>query len=108
MAGSTPRPIQRPIMALLDLIGRRWALRVLWELRRAPLSFRALRSACDDISPTVLNTRLAELRDAGIVMLSDEGYGFTPAGRELAAQLGGLNEWANAWKAAQASSSTSQ
>jgi DNA-binding HxlR family transcriptional regulator len=54
----------RPIMALLDLLGRRWALRILWELRDGPRTFRALRLACDDASPSVLNARLRELRDA--------------------------------------------
>ena len=43
----------RPIMVLLDLLGRRWSLRILWELREAPLTSRALRSACDEASPTV-------------------------------------------------------
>src|SRR5258705_4529451 len=59
----------RPIMALLDLLGRRWALRILWELRDATLVFRALRARCDTMSPSVLNQRLGELRDAGIVAL---------------------------------------
>ena len=48
----------RPIMVLLDLLGRRWALRILWELRNDPLTSRALRTACDEASPTVLNERL--------------------------------------------------
>ena len=47
-------------MALLDLLGRRWALRILWELRDETLTFRELRGACDTMSPTVLNQRLAE------------------------------------------------
>ena len=27
----------RPVMALLDLLGRRWTLRIVWELRDGPL-----------------------------------------------------------------------
>ena len=54
----------RPIMVLLDLFGRRWSLRILWELRERPMTSRALRVACDKASPTVLNERLKELRDA--------------------------------------------
>ncbi len=55
----------RPIMALLDLLGRRWTLRIVWELRDdRSLTSRALRTACDDASPTVLQTRLSELREA--------------------------------------------
>ncbi len=57
----------RPIMTLLDLLGRRWSLRILWELRGEPLTSRALRTACDEASPTVLQARLTELREAGFV-----------------------------------------
>src|SRR6266516_7768581 len=73
----------RPIMAALDLLGRRWALRVLWELRVETLSFRELRSRCDSMSPSVLNERLSEMRDSGVVELVDEGYRLTKEGREL-------------------------
>lgn len=87
----------RPIMALLDLLGRRWQLRVIWELSRKPLNFRDLRSACGDISPTILNTRLAELRDAGVVVLADDGYTLTKDGRELIDEFMGLHAWAERW-----------
>ena len=58
-------------MALLDLLGRRWALRILWELRDGPLTFRALQAACGNLSPSVLNDRLRELREAGILELRE-------------------------------------
>jgi len=88
----------RPIMALLDLLGRRWALRILWELRDGPLTFRALQSACGDLSPTVLNARLRELREAGILERSDsEGYRATPIAEDLREILIPLDEWAKRW-----------
>lgn len=92
----------RPIMALLDLLGRRWTLRVIWELREAPLTFRALQAACDDVSPTMLNRRLAELRDAGVVATGDGGYALTEPGRALLAAMAPLQKWADAWAAGQA------
>src|ERR1017187_8112428 len=74
----------RPIMLLLDLLGRRWSLRILWELRDEPLTSRALRAACDEASPTVLQARLSELREAGFVeLLAAGGYGLTGLGKEL-------------------------
>src|SRR6201989_3623070 len=74
----------RPIMVLLDLLGRRWTLRILWELRSGALTSRALRTACDEASPTVLNQRLKDLREAGFVELADAGgYSLTPLGQEL-------------------------
>ena len=85
-------------MLLLDLLGRRWALRVLWELREEPATFRELRGRCDGVSPTVLNDRLRELRDAGILDWSaDTGYGPSKSGRGLAEKLLALNAWANRW-----------
>ena len=48
----------RPIMRLLDVLGKRWTLQVLWELRDERLTFRELRERCDDVSPTSLNHRL--------------------------------------------------
>src|SRR6185369_14516214 len=85
----------RPIMALLDLLGRRWALRVLWELRDDALVFRALRARCDGMSPSVLNQRLAELRAAGIVVHdSRAGYRLTADGVDLLEALAPLNGWA--------------
>ncbi|MBX3271357.1 MAG: helix-turn-helix transcriptional regulator [Sandaracinaceae bacterium] len=95
MSRSTPRPI----MQLLDLVGRRWTLRILWELRDASLSFRALRERCDDLSPSVLNARLAELRDAGLVELGDEGYALSAEGRALGQHLLPLDAWARRWAA---------
>ena len=89
----------RPIMALLDLLGRRWSLRILWELRDAPLTSRALRTACDEASPTVLQARLTELRDAGFVELGDGGgYGLTALGRELCETFMPLHRLAERWK----------
>lgn len=87
----------RPIMVLLDLLGRRWSLRALWELRDGPQTFRDLRERCGDISPTVLNRRLHELREAAIIEHAEGGYRYTRWGHELTAQLAGLDEWSARW-----------
>jgi DNA-binding HxlR family transcriptional regulator len=88
----------RPIMALLDLLGRRWTLRIVWELREQPLTSRALRTACDDASPTVLQARLTDLREAGLLELVPEsGYRLTVLGRELFDQFMPLNRFAERW-----------
>jgi DNA-binding HxlR family transcriptional regulator len=88
----------RPIMALLDLLGRRWTLRILWELREQVLTSRSLRTACDEASPTVLQARLSELRVAGLVELGAEGgYGLTPLGRELHEHFLPLHRFAERW-----------
>jgi DNA-binding HxlR family transcriptional regulator len=82
-------------MALLDLLGRRMALRILWELYRAeePLTFRMLQAAAAT-NPTVLNTRVKELRAAGLVTRDESGYRLSDGGSELVALLLPLHSWA--------------
>ena len=103
-AGSTTRGVRgsrtgRPIMALLDRLGRRWTLRILWELREMrKLTSRALRTACDEASPTVLQARLTELRTAGFLDVAAEGgYSLTPLGRELCETFLPLHRFAERW-----------
>lgn len=84
-------------MVVLDLLGRRWSLRVLWELRDGPLTFRELQRRCGDISPTVLNRRLRELREALLIEHEEGGYRYTSWGKELTAELMNLEKWSNRW-----------
>jgi DNA-binding HxlR family transcriptional regulator len=107
MARPAPRPGRpvrgsrtcRPIMALLDLLGRRWVLRILWELRDGAVpTFRELQQRCDGVSSSVLTERLSELRQAGIVERGDDGYQLTDRGRDLLALLQPMERWAASWR----------
>src|SRR5713101_4528955 len=85
----------RPIMALLDLLGRRWTLRILWEMREESIGFRALQDRCDGMSPSVLSQRLMELQKAGIVQQNEDAdYTLTQDGMTLLQSLAPLNDWA--------------
>jgi DNA-binding HxlR family transcriptional regulator len=86
---------RRPIMALLDILGRRWTLRVLWELREPAANFRDLQARCDGMSSSVLSRRLAELREAGVV--EPDRLELPGEGRKLLESLGPLNDWAKRW-----------
>lgn len=102
MVAKPGHPVQgsdtgRPIMVLLDALGRRWALRIVWELSSGALTFRDLQARCGDISPTVLNSRVKELRGLRIVEASETGYALTSQGQELCAHLGPLDNWAKEW-----------
>jgi DNA-binding HxlR family transcriptional regulator len=84
----------RPVHDFLDLLGRRWALRVVWELRRDALPFSALRERLA-VSPSVLATRLEELGGAGILERdASRRYVLSGSGRELARLLYEMNRWA--------------
>lgn len=102
----TPRPgtpvrgstTGRPLMAALDLLGHRWMLRVLWELRDGPVGFRALIERCDPISAAVLRSRLVELLEAGLVAQDDERrYLVTRLGADLAEAIAPLDAWSRRW-----------
>lgn len=83
-------------MAALDLVGRRGALRIVWELREgAVLTFRALQAAAE-LPPGTLNARLAELRAADVVS-AEAGYRLTPRGSALIEALAPLMDWSRAW-----------
>ena len=102
----SPRPGQpvrgsksgEPIMALFDLMGRRWAMGILWALnKQGPCTFRELQNYCDGLSPTVLNTRLKELRAAQLVSHGEGGYQALPLGKELYELLVPMGKWAVTW-----------
>jgi DNA-binding HxlR family transcriptional regulator len=86
-----------PIMALFDLLGRHWAMGVVWNLHEGACTFREIQSRCETVSPTVLNKRLAELRAAGLIERTDEGYALTTDGERLYAMLVPLGAWSKAW-----------
>lgn len=90
----------RPVMAALDLLGRRWTLRIIWELHRGggPIGFRDLQRRCDDMSSSVLSTRLTELREAGITTsTAHSAWHLTPLGDDLVTAMGPLLDWSRSW-----------
>lgn len=88
----------RPLMAALDLLGRRWTLRLLWELREEPLGARAILARCDGLSSSVLYRRLRELEGAGLLVKdADDAYGLTAIGGEIGETIAPLNSWSNRW-----------
>jgi len=96
---STDPPSTTPSMlALLDLLGRRWALRILWELRQQPATFQALQRRCDFMSTSVLSQRLAEVKEARLVEKDPDGaYALTESGTQLLSRLDGIDEWTREW-----------
>ena len=90
-------PTSAGLALALDHFGRRWALRVIWELRGEPMNFRALRDACGGISPSVMQTRLHQLRDLGLVeQIPGLGDRHTAAGQQLFRVIAPLANWADA------------
>lgn len=87
----------KPIMALLDLLGRTWSLGILWNLSTAPATFRELQQRCEQISPTLLNTRLKELKALGLIETQKAGYQLSNQGVELFTIISPLGLWSTQW-----------
>ena len=88
---------------LLSLLESRYAMRVLWALRDGhPQTFRLLQDSVGGITPNTLNTRIKELRQAGLMGHGDDGYIVTASGADLLKRLGELPAFAARWVAMQA------
>lgn len=86
-----------PVMALFDLLGRRWAMGAIWQLSDGPLTFRALQEKCGKISPTILNSRLKDLKEAQLIERTLDGYQLTTQGKHLFKLLEPFKPWATEW-----------
>ena len=86
------------IMAVFDLLGQKWNMRILWELRQEALSFRAIQERCDAMSPSVLNSRIKKLATAKLIISTDSGYQLTELGSSLMLTLDPLRDWAAEWE----------
>lgn len=90
------------VFQLFDLLESRYAMRVLWALRdNHRQTFRLLQDSVGGITPNTLNTRLKEMRAAGLIDHQGEGYGVTDAGRDLLKRLNDLHAFAGRWVNAQ-------
>jgi DNA-binding HxlR family transcriptional regulator len=87
----------KPIMALLDLLGRTWALGIVWQLSQGNATFRQLQQRCEQISPSLLNTRLKELKVLQLVESTPNGYQLTLTGQGLFSVISPLGEWSLQW-----------
>jgi DNA-binding HxlR family transcriptional regulator len=91
------------ISQLLGLLEARYAIRVLWALRDGHAqTFRLLQDSVGGITPNTLNTRIKELREAGLVNHGSDGYIVTPSGSDLLKRLAELPAFAAKWVASQA------
>ena len=90
------------VSQLLALLEARYALRVLWALRDGHAqTFRLLQDSVGGITPNTLNTRIKELREAGVVSHGGDGYSLTLSGQDLLKRLSDLQAFAVKWQAGQ-------
>ncbi|MCG8490414.1 MAG: helix-turn-helix transcriptional regulator [Sneathiellales bacterium] len=91
----------QPLMALFDLLGRHWAMGILWNLCADDLmTFGNLEKKCETITPSTLSKRLKELQAAGFIEKEGRHYRATALGRNLHTTLVPLSELSVAWSEA--------
>ncbi|HEY1104274.1 MAG TPA: winged helix-turn-helix transcriptional regulator [Burkholderiaceae bacterium] len=91
------------VSQLLALLESRYAMRVLWALRDGHAqTFRLLQDSVGSITPNTLNTRIKELREAGLLTHGSEGYVVTAVGADLLKRLSDVQAFATKWLAGQA------
>ena len=91
---------------LLSLLESRYCMRVLWALKDGhPQTFRLLQDSVGLITPNTLNTRIKDLREAGLMTHGDDGYTVTSSGVDLLKRLNDLQAFAAKWAASQAKKS---
>ena|SRR5246127_3748324 len=62
------RPLPEEFARAADLLGRRWALAILWASAEAgAVRFNEFKQTLDGIPPRTLAARLNELEDAGVL-----------------------------------------
>lgn len=86
------------IYQLFERLECRYSLRVLWALRDGhPQTFRLLQDSVGGITPNTLNTRIKELREAGLLDHGSEGYVLTAVGTDLLKRLADVQAFASRW-----------
>lgn len=86
-----------PIMAAFDLLGQKWTMRILWQLNQNSMTFRELQQACGQVAPSMLNTRIKQLKLAQLLIITDAGYELTQTGLALVKALDPLRDWSQQW-----------
>lgn len=90
------------VSQLLALLESRYAMRVLWALKDGhPQTFRLLQDSIGSITPNTLNTRIKELRAAGLMNHGNDGYTVTSLGADLLKRLNDLQAFAGKWAVSQ-------
>lgn len=92
-----------PIAKSAEIVGDPWAILIVREMLLGSSRFSVLQRGMPRISPTVLNKRLKELEERGVIatrpLKGQRGYEYrlTPAGRELSAVVEALAVWGMRW-----------
>jgi DNA-binding HxlR family transcriptional regulator len=96
------RPLPDEVARAADLLGRRWALAILWAAAEAgAVRFNEFKQTLEGIPPRTLTARLTELEEAGVLerRVFDSRpprveYRLTETGRRLGYVIAALDSWA--------------
>ncbi|MFS0820883.1 winged helix-turn-helix transcriptional regulator [Bacillus sp. 1P02SD] len=89
---------------LYHMIGKKWMGLIVHTLMEEPKRFSEIHASIPDLSKRMLNERIKELEDCGLVLrnvITDRPvrteYSLTKKGHELGKALKTVEDWANNW-----------
>jgi DNA-binding HxlR family transcriptional regulator len=93
-------PLPAEVLQAADVLGRRWALALLYASHEGAVRFNEFRQALRDVPPRTLAQRLTDLEDAGLLerRIVDARpphveYVLTPRGQRLKTVVDALRRW---------------
>jgi DNA-binding HxlR family transcriptional regulator len=93
-------PVPAEVLRAADVLGRRWALALIYASHAGAVRFNEFRQALREVPPRTLAQRLADLENAGVLerRVIDARpphveYRLTPHGRRLNAVVDVLQRW---------------
>lgn len=100
-----PLPFVCGLDAAVDVVGGKWKVLILWELRQEPMRFGELRKGLPGVSEKMLTQHLRELERDGVVhrevyptVPPRVEYSLTADGKELNDALAPLGAWGSRHK----------
>ena len=93
-------PLSVEVLQAAEILGRRWALALLYASHEGAVRFNEFRQALGEVPPGTLAQRLADLEDAGLLerRVIDARpprveYRLTPKGQRLEAVVEMMRRW---------------
>ncbi|MEC0371730.1 winged helix-turn-helix transcriptional regulator [Paenibacillus chibensis] len=102
--GKRENPLCEKVEMAYQITGKKWVNLIIHTLMEEPKRFSEIQAYIPDLSKRMLNERIKELEDGGIIVrnvIADRPvrieYSLTRKGTELGRALRAVEEWAEKW-----------
>ena len=102
--GNLPKVLCEKVEQSYHIVGKKWVGLIIHTLMEGPKRFSEIQTFIPDLSKRMLNERMKELEDCGIVLRNviterpvRTEYSLTRKGHELGKALKTVESWAEKW-----------